>query len=125
MSYSEPEILIVEDNKDNSALAEKVLNHYGMKAIIVDYGKQAIDYCENHQPDLILMDLSLPDIDGLTVMKMLRKMEKFEKTPIIALTAHATMNTRQLSLDAGFTDFLTKPFIPRDLVQTIKQYLNI
>lgn len=68
-------------------MAEKILNYYGFKTHITSHGQAALHYCETHQPDLILMDLSLPDMDGIEVTKLLRKKELFVHVPIIALTA--------------------------------------
>lgn len=115
-------ILIVEDNEDNSLLAEKILIFYGFHPIIVPNGKEALEYCENHQPDLILMDLSLPDIDGMEVTRQLRKKPQYQKIPIIALTAHTQRDLQETTQEAGLTDFLGKPFLPPDLIALVKKY---
>lgn len=119
------EILIVEDNEDNSLLAEKILNHYGFKTVITPHGKAALHYCETHQPDLILMDLSLPDIDGMEVTRLLRKKQSYQNIPIIALTAHAMHGMQEAAQEAGLSDFLTKPFLPNDLMALIRKYLPL
>lgn len=117
------EILIVEDNEDNSLLADKILKYYGFKTAIVPHGKAAIQYCETHQPDLILMDLSLPDLDGIEVTRLLRKKMGYQHIPIIALTAHAMQGIQSTTEEAGFNDCLLKPFLPIDLVNMIRKYL--
>lgn len=119
------EILIVEDNEDNSALAEKILNYYGFKTVITTGGSAALEYCEKNQPDLILMDLSLPDIDGIEVTRMLRKKSAYRTIPIIALTAHAMPGIQETTQEAGLNDFIAKPFFPKDLITTINKYLKI
>lgn len=120
----EKEILIVEDNEDNSLLAEKILKYYGFKTAIAPHGNAALQYCETHQPDLILMDLSLPDIDGIEVVRLLRKKQQYQHVPIIALTAHAMHGIQETTQEAGFHDFLAKPFLPNDLLNMIRKHLE-
>lgn len=117
-------VLIVEDNEDNSLLAEKILTYYGFQAVIAATGAAALDYCETHHPDLILMDLSLPDIDGFEVARLLRGKTYFQKLPIIAITAHAMHGIEEMALQVGMNDFLTKPFLPNDLIVIVKKYLH-
>lgn len=124
MTLISKEVLIVEDNEDNSQLAEKILNYYGFKTMIASHGQAAIDYCETHQPNLILMDLSLPDMDGMEVTREIRKKPNFQDIPIIALTAHAMKGIQETTKEAGLNDFLTKPFLPNDLITIVKKYLN-
>lgn len=124
MTHSPKEILIVEDNEDNSLLVEKILNYYGFKTIVASRGAIALQYCETHQPDLILMDLSLPDIDGMEVTRSLRKRNQYQHTPIIALTAHVMQGIREITQEAGINDFLTKPFLPNDLINIVRKYLQ-
>jgi CheY-like chemotaxis protein len=117
------EILIVEDNEDNRLLAEKILNYHGFKTVTASHGKEALQYCETHQPDLILMDLSLPDVDGMEVTRLLRKKPQYQHVPIIALTAHALHGIQELTQEAGLNDFLAKPFLPNDLIHLVQKYL--
>lgn len=124
MTHSEKQILIVEDNEDNSLLAEKILKYYGFKTVITSHGNAALEYCETHQPDLILMDLSLPDIDGMEVTRLLRQKTQYQHTPIIALTAHAMRGIQETIQEAGLDDFLTKPFLPNDLINIVRKYLQ-
>ncbi len=118
------EILIVEDNEDNSLLVEKILNYYGFKTVVVADGESALRYCETHQPALILMDLSLPDMDGLEVARFLRKKKDYQETPMIALTAHAIQSLKMLSQEAGLNDFIMKPFLPHELMTVIRRHLK-
>ncbi|MBA2368668.1 MAG: response regulator [Candidatus Protochlamydia sp.] len=117
-------VLIVEDNEDNSIIAEKILKYYGFDTAVSSHGKEALRYCETHLPDLILMDLSLPDIDGLELTRQLRKIPKFQNVPIIALTAHAMHEILEASQKAGLDDFLTKPFLPNDLINLVNKHLH-
>jgi two-component system, cell cycle response regulator DivK len=116
-------ILIVEDNEDNSRLEEKILNYFGFETAVVSCGNDALQYCETHQPDLILIDLSLPDIDGIEVASLLRKKKEFQHVPMIALTAHTIHGIQEIAKEAGLNDFLAKPFIPNDLIIIVRKYL--
>jgi CheY-like chemotaxis protein len=117
-------ILIVEDNEDNSLLVEKILTYYGFKSVIAPNGTAALEYCEKEIPALILMDLSLPDVDGIEVTRLLRKTHTSKDLPIIALTAHAIHGLQEMALEIGLNDFLTKPFLPNDLILIVRKYLN-
>lgn len=125
MNNTKKVVLIVEDNDDNSLLAEKILSYYGFNTHIASSGTEALEYCETNIPVLILMDLSLPDIDGMEVTRLLRKKENFKNIPIIALTAHAMRGIQEISEDAGLNDFLTKPFLPTDLINVVKKHLSV
>ena len=118
------EVLIVEDNEDNSMLAEKILQYYGFKTVVTPHGRAALQYCETHVPDLILMDLSLPDLDGMEVTRLLRKKPNYQNVPIIALTAHAMRGIQETTQEAGLNDFLAKPFLPNDLMALVRKYLQ-
>lgn len=117
-------ILIVEDNEDNRILADKILKYYGFETFLAPHGEAALQFCESMVPDLILMDLSLPDIDGLEITRLLRKKEQFKSIPIIALTAHTLHGIEETTHEAGLDDFLAKPFLPNDLINLMHKYLN-
>lgn len=116
-------VLIVEDNEDNSLLVAKILTYFGFETTITANGQDALNYCDTNTPDLILMDLSLPDINGMDVTRSLRQRAAFQSIPIIALTAHAMKGIRDDALKAGLTDFLAKPFLPHDLIVLVRRYL--
>jgi two-component system, cell cycle response regulator DivK len=116
-------ILVVEDNECNSELAEKILIHSGFKVHVSVDGDEALKFCEDNVPVLILMDISLPTIDGLEVTRLLRKKEQFADIPIIALTAHAMAGFEEKTREAGCSEYLAKPFMPMDLVKVIKKFL--
>lgn len=118
------EVLIVEDNEENSLLAQKILSYYGFSTIVSPHGNAALEYCSKKTPDIILMDLSLPDIDGMEVTRLLRKREEYKNVPIIALTAHAMRGIQEIVHEAGLNDFLIKPFLPNDLIGIVRKYLN-
>lgn len=118
------EILIVEDNQDNSELAEKILKFYGYETVVKRHGREALKYCETNAPSLILMDLSLPDIDGMEVSRLLRKEVSTAATPIVAVTANAMQGVEEAVLESGMNDLLIKPFFPLDLLAMVKKHLK-
>lgn len=112
-------ILLVEDNRINQIVIEKILEKYNFKVIIAEDGIEAIEHTKSDSPDLILMDIQMPRMDGLEAS---REIKKFSNIPIIALTAHADM---QECLDAGMNDYLSKPVHSTDLIQKIENFLII
>lgn len=124
MQQKNDKILIVEDNQDNSSLAEKILHFYHFKTDVVTNGTEALKYCASQIPQLILMDISLPDMDGFEVTKKLRKQESFENVPIVALSAHVMQGIEESVIQSGMDDFLSKPFLPIDLYNKVSKYIK-
>jgi two-component system, cell cycle response regulator DivK len=107
-------ILLVEDNEMNRDMLSRRLERRGYEVVIAVDGQQGVDLAQSTQPDLILMDMSLPLIDGWEATRQLKGMEKVKATPIIALTAHAMSGDREKALEAGCDDYDTKPIeLPR------------
>ena len=104
-----PRILIVEDIEDNLVLIKSLLEMADFSVAEARDGREAITQAQAHHPDLILLDMSLPEMDGWTVARTLRQMPEFGSTLIVALTAHAMPGDRERTLDAGCDEFLTKP----------------
>ena len=115
-------VLVVDDSPDNSFLVKKILTHHGFEVDIVDDGQIALDYCEDHTPDLIFMDVSLPSVDGLEVTRQLRQNDAFRDIPIIALTAHVMAGFAEKTIEAGCTDYMSKPFKPEHLVAMVSRF---
>ena len=109
MNSEKKKVLIVEDYEDSSLLAQKILSYYGFSIHAVSHGNEALKYCENHIPDLILMDLSLPVMDGWEVTRLLKSNGSTRHIPIIVLTAHALVSDREKAFEAGCDDYDTKP----------------
>lgn len=110
LSKLEPKILLVEDNLINQRVTEHMLKELGCKITIASNGQEAINFFQEKQFDLILMDIGLPDMDGYEATKKIRSLEKpDEELPIIALTAYASANDKQKCLDAGMNNVITKP----------------
>jgi len=117
-------ILIVDDNQDNRELVVKILKRYGYATCEAADGEEALAGAASDRPDLILMDIALPKIDGLEATRRLRQMAELKDTPIIALTAHAMKGDREKALAAGCCDYITKPINVRELPEQIARNLN-
>lgn len=102
-------IMAVEDNEDNRDLIVKVLSHRGYDVVGVSDGSEALARLSDVAPDLILMDINLPGMDGYEVTRRIRHNETFAKVPIVALTAHAMHGDREKSLAAGCDAYVPKP----------------
>jgi CheY-like chemotaxis protein len=107
-------ILLVEDNEMNRDMLSRRLERRGYEVVIAVDGQQGVDLAQSSSPDLILMDMSLPVIDGWEATRQLKAMDRMKAVPIIALTAHAMSGDREKALDAGCNDYDTKPIeLPR------------
>ena len=111
-------ILVVEDNEENWDMLSRRLLRRGYTVIRAADGQEAVDMAARERPDLILMDVSLPVMDGLEATRRIRARPETQTTPIIALTAHATSADRDKALQAGCDDYHAKPVeLPRLLAQ--------
>lgn len=117
-------ILIVEDDKDIVELLRYNLEQEHYKISVAFNGQKAIDNVRRHAPDLVLLDLMLPEIDGLEVCKILKKDTKTSHIPIIMLTAKSTESDKIVGLELGADDYITKPFSPKELLARIKALLR-
>jgi len=117
-------ILIVDDNQDNRELVVKILKRCGYTTCEAVDGEEALVRAASDRPDLILMDIALPKIDGLEATRRLRQMAGLMDTPIIALTAHAMKGDREKALAAGCSDYIAKPINVRELPEQIARNLN-
>jgi two-component system cell cycle response regulator DivK len=117
-------ILIVDDNVDSRELVVKVLKNRDYQTIEAVDGEDALEKAEATRPDLILMDLSLPKLDGYEVTRRLKRQEALQDIPIVALTAHAMKGDREKALEAGCEGYISKPINVRALPDLIKTYLQ-
>ena len=117
-------ILIVEDDKNMSKLVKYNLEKAGFEAILAESGKKALETIEKMQVDLVVLDIMLPEVDGLEVCKRIRNKENTERLPIIMLTAKGEEVDRVLGFELGADDYMVKPFSPRELVLRIKAILK-
>ncbi|MGB7910745.1 MAG: response regulator [Desulfobaccales bacterium] len=119
-----PKILLVEDNEMNRDMLSRRLLKQGFEVVIAVDGEQAVALARSEAPDLILMDISLPGLDGWEATRLLKAMPETRSIPIIALTAHAMAGDREKSLAAGCNDYDTKPIDFRRLVEKIQGFLS-
>ena len=117
-------ILVVEDNDVNLAMILDMLSICDHKVVVARNGQQAIDMTVASKPDLIFMDVKMPVMDGLEATRRLRQKQEFDDLPIIGLTASAGADARQKCLDAGCTEFLSKPVQSKELFDTITSFLS-
>lgn len=102
-------ILLVEDNEMNRDMLSRRLRRNGYEVVIATDGQQGVEMAVSEAPDLILMDMSLPVIDGWEAARRVRENEATRKIPVIALTAHAMAGDREKAIEAGCDDYDTKP----------------
>ena len=118
-------ILYVEDNPDNVCMLTRRLKKKGFELIIAGDGQEGIDKAIEESPDLILMDLSLPTMDGWTATAEIKKIEEVKDIPIIALSAHALPEHRDRAIKAGCSDYDTKPVDIKSLLSKMGQYIEL
>ncbi len=123
MSIS-PVVLYVEDNADNRLLVRRILQAEGFAVMEAGNAQEALEAIQHRTPDLILMDISMPDIDGYTLTRRLKNMPALEHVPILALTAHVMKGDRERSLEAGCDGYIQKPINVDKLAEQIRDYLN-
>ncbi|MGD9162982.1 MAG: response regulator, partial [Desulfobacteraceae bacterium] len=117
-------ILVVEDNEFNRQVASELLQSIGLNVTLAENGKVALDLVQREEFHAILMDIQMPEMDGLTAARNIRKLgTKSSTIPIIALTAHAMIGDREKSLAAGMNDHVTKPLDPEELFTTLMKWL--
>ena len=117
-----PQILVVEDNERNMKLFRDVLQASGYRTLEATTGERAVELVIEHGPSLVLMDIQLPDIDGVEALDRLRADERTASVPVLALTAQAMEGDSERFLAAGFDGYLSKPVNIADLVATVKRY---
>ena len=118
-------ILSVDDEQDVTDLVRFNLTRVGYHVLTAASGREALDTIRIRPPDLIILDLMLPDIDGFGVCEILRRQPSTATIPIVILTAWATTDAQHLGLELGALDYLTKPFSPRELVERVRRLLSL
>ena len=117
-------ILLVEDNPATIDVIQKELEFLGYESIVAEDGKEGVDKATSILPDLIIMDISLPKMDGLEASTAIRKNPKTQTIPILAATARALPGDKEKCLQAGCDDYIAKPFTHRELGAAIKKLLK-
>ncbi|MEL6150083.1 MAG: response regulator [Chloroflexota bacterium] len=121
---SNPRILVIEDNSDNMTLITDILNSLNYTVIQATDGEVGVQKANEDRPDLILMDLSLPKMDGWTATRQIKATPEIESIPVIALTAHAMVGDRERALEAGCDDYVSKPINLKELVAKLSDFLG-
>jgi two-component system, cell cycle response regulator DivK len=118
-------VLLVEDNPHNRKIFSGMLAHAGFHVVEAEDGNQALAQAVAANPDLILMDLSIPGVDGWEVTRRLKADPKTQPIPIVALTAHAMRGDEERARQAGCDGYLSKPISPKRVVEEVKRYLKL
>jgi PAS domain S-box-containing protein len=116
-------VLLVEDNEINRDLASELLGDLGIQVTIAENGREGVDRVFAETFDLVLMDIQMPVMDGLTATRLIRADGRFRNLPILAMTAHAMSSDRERSVAAGMNDHLTKPISPNRLMEALLQWM--
>lgn len=116
-------ILVIEDTEDNRLIIRDLLDSVGWEMIEAVDGAAGVEMAQAHKPDLILMDIQLPVIDGYEATRRIRAIPEIAEVPIIAVTSYALSGDEEKTRAAGCNGYLAKPFSPRQLLAKIREYL--
>jgi CheY-like chemotaxis protein len=122
---AQPLILVVDDFQDNREMYSEYLTFSGFRVIEAGNGQEAVEQAFAHRPDLIIMDLSLPVMDGWEATRLLKQDDRTRAIPVVALTGHALTGHSAGAKDAGCDSFLAKPCLPDQLVAEIRRMLAL
>jgi len=117
-------ILVVEDQEDNRRIMRDLLTSVGYKVIEAVTGEEGVAAAESHRPDLILMDIQLPGLDGYEATRQIKANPDLQHIPIIVVTSYALSGDDVKAYEAGCNDYVSKPFSPRELLAKIREYLQ-
>jgi DNA-binding response OmpR family regulator len=124
MSNAErPIILVVDDDVDLSGIIRLILTSAGYDTYVANSGQEALDWLSGNRPDLVLLDLMMPDINGFTILRKMRANEPTRQLPVVVLTAKADQETRDETRSMGADEFLTKPVNANSLIDHVKRAL--
>jgi CheY-like chemotaxis protein len=125
MTEKKPCILIAEDFEENRVALKLILKHTGFDVIEAEDGQQAVEAVRREEPDLVLMDITLPVIDGLQATREIRSDDKFERLPIIVVSAHDNEEIRREASEAGGSGYISKPIELEGLKKLIEDCLSV
>ena len=117
-------ILAVDDQEDNRRILRDLLTSAGFEVIEAVTGEEAVAVAESQQPDLILMDIQLPGIDGYEATRRIKAIEKLRRVPLIVVTSYALSGDEAKAMAAGADAYVSKPFSPRALLAKVREYLK-
>jgi two-component system, cell cycle response regulator DivK len=124
MSKNQKRVLLVEDNEDNLVVYRTILEHVGFTVIEARDGEEGVNRARSDRPDIILMDISIPKMDGWEATQRLKADGRTSAIPIIALTAHALEEDRLKAMRAGCDGYLAKPVEPRRVVEEVEKFIG-
>lgn len=124
MDASTKTVLIVEDNELNMKLFHDLLDAHGYRTIQTRDGLEALDLARKHSPDLILMDIQLPEVSGLEVTKWLKDDDELKQIPVIAVTAFAMKGDEEKIRQGGCEDYISKPISVMKFLETVRRFLR-
>ena len=116
-------VLVIEDNEQNLYLITFILEHHGYEVIQARNGEAGIEMAKEAKPDVILLDIQLPEMDGYAVATRLKAQSDFADVPVIAVTSYAMVGDRDKAIEAGCTGYIEKPINPDTVVSDIEKYL--
>ena len=116
-------ILIVEDNEKNMKLVRDILRHHGHETIEAATGGEGVRLARERRPDLVLMDIQLPDIDGITALARIREDAALDAVPVLAVSASVMPDQQQKIVASGFDAYVTKPIALKTFLDTVKRFL--
>jgi CheY-like chemotaxis protein len=119
-----PLVLVIDDVEDNRDVYEQFLRHEGWRVASAVDGIEGLSKAESLKPNVVVLDMGLPKMDGWEVANRLKSGPATSGIPVIALTGHVTTEARQRALTAGVDDFIAKPCLPADLVAAIRRHLR-
>jgi CheY-like chemotaxis protein len=117
-------ILVVEDSMDTYELVRFILEKNGYETFLAMNGRDGVNAASKQFPDLIIMDLAMPEMDGWTATRLIKSSARTSSIPLIALTAHALPSDRQRALEAGCDDYIVKPMDLEELLETVDRWIN-
>ena len=119
-----PKVLVIEDNDQNSYLVTFLLEKNGFTVVAARNGRDGIQMAFEEMPELILLDIQLPMMNGYEVARQLRRIDAVKAIPIVAVTSYAMVGDREKALDAGCTGYMEKPINPETFIKDIKQFIS-
>lgn len=117
-------VMIVEDNELNMKLFHDLLSAHGYRTVKTSDGRQALDLAREHRPDLILMDIQLPEVSGLEVTSWIKADADLEHIPVVAVTAFAMRGDQERILNGGCQDYISKPITVMSFLETVRQHIG-
>lgn len=116
-------ILVVDDFDDTRLLLKTWLEKLGFNVVEAENGKQAVEAAQEVRPDLIIMDIEMPELDGLAATRKIRSMKELDRVPVVAVSAYGSKHFRAAALAAGCNEYVATPFEPDNLEQVIRSFL--